>query len=85
MISPALKNLHEMTQTIFEANLVGDLAEMRAGPLAVRARNTYRENGFDFVPDNLSDIQNIADPIAGLFPNERQPASSTSPRSTASC
>jgi iron complex outermembrane receptor protein len=70
MVSPALKNLREMTQTIFEANLVGDLAEMRNGPLQYALGFTYRENGFDFTPDNLSDIQNLADPIAGLFPNE---------------
>jgi outer membrane receptor protein involved in Fe transport len=70
MISPALKNLREMTQTILEANLVGDLADMRAGPLQYAMGYTYRENGFNFTPDNLSDIQNITDPIAGLFPNE---------------
>ena len=70
MISPALKNVREMTQTIFEANLVGDLAEMRDGPLSYALGIAYRENGFEFVPDNLSDIQNEVDPIAGLFPNE---------------
>jgi len=70
MISPALKNIREMTQTIFEANLVGDLAEMPAGPLQYALGVAYRENSFDYVPDNLSDIQNVADPIAGLFPNE---------------
>jgi outer membrane receptor protein involved in Fe transport len=70
MISPALKNLQEMTQTIFEANLVGDLAEMRSGPLSYALGFAYRENSFDFTPDNLSDIQNEVDPIAGLFPNE---------------
>ena len=62
-----------MTQTIFEANLVGDLAEMRNGPLQYALGFAYRENGFDFTPDNLSDIQNVADPIAGLFPNEASP------------
>jgi outer membrane receptor protein involved in Fe transport len=71
MISPTLKNVREMTQTILEGNLVGDLAEMKAGPLQYALGATYRENGFDFVPDNLSDIQNEVDPIAGLFPNER--------------
>jgi outer membrane receptor protein involved in Fe transport len=70
MISPALKNVREMTQTIFEANLVGDLAEMRNGPLQYALGLAYRENGFDFVPDNLSDIQTVVDTIAGLFPNE---------------
>src|SRR5262245_40635243 len=71
MVSPALKNLREMTQTILEANLVGDLAEMKAGPLQYALGFTYRENGFNYTPDNLSDIQNITDPIAGLFPNEK--------------
>jgi outer membrane receptor protein involved in Fe transport len=71
MLAPSLKNLQEMTQTVFEANLVGDLAEMRAGPLQYALGTTYRENGFEFVPDNLSDTQNIADPITGLFPNEQ--------------
>src|SRR5690606_37215998 len=70
MISPALKNIREMTQTIFEGNLVGDLAEMPSGPLQYALGVAYRENSFDYVPDNLSDIQNLADPIAGLFPNE---------------
>jgi outer membrane receptor protein involved in Fe transport len=70
MISPALKNIREMTQTIFEANLVGDLAEMSAGPLQYAAGYTYRENGFTWTLDNLSDINNITDPIAGLFPGE---------------
>jgi outer membrane receptor protein involved in Fe transport len=70
MLAPSLKNLQEMTQTVFEANLVGDLAEMNAGPLQYALGATYRENGFEFVPDNLSDTQNIADSITGLFPNE---------------
>jgi iron complex outermembrane receptor protein len=70
MLAPSLKNIQEMTQTILEANLVGDLAEMRAGPLQYALGLTYRENGFEFVPDNLSDTQNIADSITGLFPNE---------------
>ena len=70
MVSPSLKNQREMTQTILEANLVGDLAEMRAGPLQYALGTTYRENSFDYTPDNLSDVENIASPIAGLFPNE---------------
>jgi len=71
MLAPALKNIQEMNQTIFEANLVGDLAEMRAGPLQYALGTTYRENSFSYTPDNLSDTQNVADPIAGLFPNEK--------------
>ena len=70
MVSPSLKNQREMTQTILEGNLVGDLAEMQAGPLQYALGVSYRENGFDFVPDNMSDTENIVNPIAGLFPNE---------------
>jgi outer membrane receptor protein involved in Fe transport len=70
MVSPSLKNQREMTQTILEANLVGDLAEMRAGPLQYALGASYRENSFNFVPDNLSDVENVVSSIAGLFPNE---------------
>ena len=70
MFSPDLKNTNQVTQSILEANLVGDLIEMPAGPLAYAAGYTYRENSYVFEPDNLSDNQNLIDPIAGLFPNE---------------
>jgi iron complex outermembrane recepter protein len=69
-ISPDLKNQRIVTQNVFEFNLTGDLAEMRAGPLAYAVGTTYREAGFTFSPDNLSQNQNFVDPIAGLFPNE---------------
>ncbi|MDX1562243.1 MAG: TonB-dependent receptor, partial [Gammaproteobacteria bacterium] len=70
MIAPSLKNQREMTQTVIEGNLVGDLAEMRAGPLQYALGATYRENSYEFTPDNLSDNQNFLDPIAGTYPNE---------------
>jgi iron complex outermembrane recepter protein len=70
MLSPDLKNKSEITQTIVEANLVGDLAEMRAGPLSYALGTSYRKNDYEFEPDNLSQNQNFIDPIAGLFPNE---------------
>ena len=70
MVSPDLKNIREMTQTMLEANLVGDLAEMRAGPLQYALGVSYRENSFNYHPDNLSDVENIVSSIAGLFPNE---------------
>lgn len=71
MIAPSLKNQREMTQTVLEANIVGDLKEMRAGPLQYALGTTYRENSFDFVPDNLSHNQNFLDTIAGTYPNEQ--------------
>jgi outer membrane receptor protein involved in Fe transport len=70
MVAPSLKNLTENDQTIFEFNLVGDLAEMPAGALQYALGASYRENSFTYTPDNLSDIQNESDPIAGLFPTE---------------
>jgi outer membrane receptor protein involved in Fe transport len=68
-MSPDLKNKYEVTQTILEANLTGDLVEMPAGPLQYALGTTYRENGYSYEPDNLSNNQNFIDPIAGLFPN----------------
>ncbi len=70
MISPSLKNHREMTQTVLEGNLVGDLIDMPAGPLQYALGGTYRENGYYFIPDNLSHNQNFLDPIAGTYPNE---------------
>jgi outer membrane receptor protein involved in Fe transport len=69
MIAPELKNQNEVTQTILEGNLVGDLVDMSAGPLQYALGLSYRENSYNFSPDNLSDNQNFIDPIAGLFPN----------------
>ena len=58
-----------MTQTILEANLVGDLAEMRVRhSSSMRPATPIARTASTGTPDNLSDIQNIADPIAGLFP-----------------
>jgi outer membrane receptor protein involved in Fe transport len=52
-----------------EANIAGDLAQMKAGPLSYALGTDYRENSYDFFPDNLSVNGNYTDPIAGLFPN----------------
>jgi outer membrane receptor protein involved in Fe transport len=70
ILAPNLKNVQEMTQSIVEANLTGDLAKMKAGPLQYALGMDYRKNGFDYAPDNLSDQQNEIDTIAGLFPTE---------------
>src|SRR5262249_54573345 len=70
MVAPSLKNTTTVDQTIFEANLTGDLAQMKAGPLQYALGTSYREDSFEYVPDNLSDYENEADPIAGLFPTE---------------
>lgn len=70
ILSPSLKNQREMTQSILEANIVGDLLEMPAGTLQYALGFAYRENSFNFVPDNLSDNANFLDPIAGTYPNE---------------
>ncbi len=68
-ISPSLKNQDVVTQTVYEANLMGDLLEMNAGPLSYAVGTTYREASFTYAPDNLSLNQNFVDTIGGLFPN----------------
>ena len=70
MISPSLHNEREMKQATLEGNLVGDLVDMRAGPLQYALGAAYRENAYSFVPDYLLHNQNFMDPIAGSFPNE---------------
>jgi iron complex outermembrane receptor protein len=70
MLTPDLKNQTNLTQSVFEFNLTGDLAEMRSGALGYAVGTSYRENDFEYTPDNLSLNQNFIDPIAGLFPNE---------------
>jgi outer membrane receptor protein involved in Fe transport len=69
MISPSLKTEREMTQSILEANIFGDLAEMPAGPLQYALGATYRENSFNYEPDFTSDNNSIFQ-IAGSYPNE---------------
>jgi iron complex outermembrane recepter protein len=70
ILSPSLKNEREMTQNVLEANLVGDLLEMPSGALQYALGLAYRDNSFNFTPDNLSDNANFLDPIAGTYPNE---------------
>ena len=69
-ISPDLKNQENLKQTVFEGNLTGDLAQMKAGALSYALGVDHRENSYSYKPDNLSQNQNFIDPIAGLFPNE---------------
>ena len=69
-IAPDLKNKEALKQTVFEANLTGDLAQMKAGALGYALGIDHRENSYTYQPDNLSQNQNFIDPIAGLFPNE---------------
>jgi iron complex outermembrane receptor protein len=69
MLHAVLHNETLIEQSIFEANLVGDLAEMRAGPLQYALGATYRENSFEYAPDNLSQNGSLTDSPAGLFPN----------------
>ena len=69
-ISPDLKNKENLKQTVFEANLTGDLAQMKAGALSYALGVDHRENSYSYEPDNLSQNQNFIDSIAGLFPNE---------------
>ena len=69
MISPSLKTERTMEQTVLEANLIGDLVEMPAGPLQYALGATYRENSFFYEPDFTSDNNSIFQ-IAGSYPQE---------------
>jgi outer membrane receptor protein involved in Fe transport len=68
MLYAPLQNQTSMKQDIIEANLIGDLLEMRAGPMGYALGATYREASFDFTPDNLIRQGSTADSIAGTFP-----------------
>jgi len=68
MLYAPLQNQTSMKQNIIEANLVGDLMDMRAGPLGYALGVTHREARFDFNPDNLIRQGSLADTIAGTFP-----------------
>ncbi len=68
MLHATLQSQTAVTQNIVEANLVGELMEMRAGPLGYALGVSYRENSFDFRPDNLVRNSSVADSIAGVFP-----------------
>jgi iron complex outermembrane recepter protein len=69
MLHAPLQNQTDVTQTVVEANLVGNLAEMRAGPLAYALGATRRENGYEYLPDNLLQNNSLAETVAGTFPN----------------
>jgi iron complex outermembrane receptor protein len=68
ILHATLQSQTDVTQNILEANFVGDLAQMRAGPLGYALGFSYRENSFDFRPDNLVRNSSVADSIAGVFP-----------------
>lgn len=68
MLHATLESRTNVTQHVFEANLVGELAEMPAGSLGYAVGVTYRENGFDFRPDNLVRNSSVTESIAGVFP-----------------
>jgi len=69
MLYAPLQNQTRVTQSIFEANLVGDLVEMPAGPLGYALGLSYRENSYTYTPDNLIRNGSTADTIAGTFPS----------------
>lgn len=65
------KSSTEFEQRVVEANVSGDLFELPAGPLQFALGASYRENGYDFRPDDLI----IAGDIIGY--SASSPASGT--------
>jgi outer membrane receptor protein involved in Fe transport len=69
-LSPDLKNQQKIHQSMFEANIAGDLAKWKAGTLGYALGTDWRKDSYEYQPDNLSQNENFIDPIAGLFPNQ---------------
>jgi outer membrane receptor protein involved in Fe transport len=69
MLHSPLQNQTLVDQNIVEGNLVGDLLEMRSGPLGYAVGLSYRENSFTYLPDNLIRNGSLAETVAGTFPN----------------
>ncbi|HEY8518514.1 MAG TPA: TonB-dependent receptor [Gammaproteobacteria bacterium] len=68
MLIAKLQNNTQIEQEIFEANVVGSLAEMRAGPLQYALGATHRYDNFAFHTDSLSTNESFADNAIGVFP-----------------
>ncbi len=69
MLHAPLQNQTNVDQQILEANLIGDLIDMPAGPLGYAVGLAHRENSYRYIPDNLIRNGSTADAIAGTFPN----------------
>jgi iron complex outermembrane recepter protein len=69
MLHSPLQNQTLVDQNIMEANLVGNLVDMRNGPLGYALGLSYRENSFQYLPDNLIRNGSLAETVAGTFPN----------------
>jgi iron complex outermembrane recepter protein len=69
MLHSPLQNQTNVDQKIIEANLVGDLVEMPAGPLGYALGLSHRENSYTYTPDNLIRNGSTAETVAGTFPN----------------
>ena len=59
--------------------------EVKAGTLPYALGRIIARTATTYKPDNLSQNENVIDPIAGLFPTRTAAAISTSKRSTESC
>ncbi len=68
MMTAELHNTTQLEQNVVEGNLVGTLAEMRAGPLQYALGASYRENEFSFQTDSLTVNEAFIETVLGLFP-----------------
>ena len=71
VLEATVQSRTDVTQNILEANLTGDLATMPAGPLGYALGVSYRENSYSYQPDNLSQLSNLTDGLAGIFPESK--------------
>jgi iron complex outermembrane receptor protein len=69
LLHAPLQNQTIVQQSVFEANLSGNLIDMSAGPLGYALGVSYREDSYTYTPDNLLQNNSLADTIGGSFPN----------------
>ena len=69
-LTTTLHNSQTVEQNVFEANLVGTLAEMRAGPLQYALGTAYREASIIYEVDPLVSNEAINEMVMGLFPQQ---------------
>jgi len=70
MLTAEMHNTTQVEQNIVEANLVGTLADMRAGPLQYALGTAYRKNEFSYQTDPLTVNEAFVETVVGLFPTQ---------------
>lgn len=68
MMAADMQNTTKLSQNVFEANLVGDLAEMSAGPLQYALGTSVRDASYKYTTDNLTRNEALMEQAMGFWP-----------------